>query len=269
MKTRIHPKSLPLYTLAAGAIGAGLRFWLLSRMGEDMLLPRWHIAGVLTALLTAAVPVGLFLLTRPLKGQGKYRKNFPASVPAAVCAFAAALVIFLRGLGILMDSASKISTFAGIFCVLAVPCLILSGMNRWKGQRTPFLLHMVCAACFAFLLMHHYRTNSPVPNLQLHIFRMLSTAGLMLCFYHRAEFDVRLGSRRGYAFVNLTTLFFCLMAVPEGDSLFFLVMAARLLTNLCSLSIFRQRPPRPQVSESEEPAPAEESASAESGREEA
>ena len=277
MKKRIHPNSLPLLTLAAGAVCMLLRFWLLNRMDEDMLLPKWHFAAILTGLVTAAVIVCLFLFTAPLKGQGKYRKNFPASLPAAICCFAAALIIFLRGLGILMDPISKISTIAGIACVLAVPCLILSGLNRWKGGRTVFLLHLVCAICFALLLMHHYQSWTSTPNLHRHICRMLALAGLMLCFYHRAEFDVRLGSRRGYAFLNLTTLFFCLMAVPEGDSLFFLAMAAWLLTNRCSMNIFRQRPANPQAEDpaaaevpasAVEPAPAEEATPAESGQEE-
>lgn len=281
MNKRIHPNSLPLLTLAAGIIGMALRFWHLSRLGEDMLLPRRHIAFILTAVLTIAVIVCLFIFTRPLKGQGKYRKNFPASLPAAVCSFAAALALFVRGLGILMDPATRIATVTGIACILAVPCTILSGMNRWKGQRTTFLFHMVCAACFAFGLMHHYQTWTSSPNLHLHMCRMAATAGLMLCFYHRAEFDVRIGSRRGYAFLNLTTLYFCLLAVPEGDALFFLIMAAWLLTNLCSLNIFRQLPAALQREEAAEPAePAEpvpeepseaapaESAPAESGQEE-
>lgn len=267
MKKRIRPNSLPLLTLAAGILGMLLRLWLLGRVDQDMLLPRPHFAAIAAGILTVIVTAGLFVFTSPLNSQGKYRKNFPASLPAAICCFAAALALFLRGLSTLMDPISKISTAAGIACVLAVPCLILSGMNRWKGQRTVFLLHMVCAACFAFLLMHHYQAWTSTPNLQLHFYRMLATAGLMLCFYHRAEFDVRIGSRRGYAFLNLTTLFFCLMAVPEGDALFFLAMAAWLLTNLCSLNIFRQRPAAPKPEEPAEPAPAE-STPAESGQEE-
>ena len=273
MNKRIHPNSLPLLTLAAGTIGMALRFWLLSRLGEDMLLPRYHIAAILTAILTVAVIVCLFIFTQPLKGQGKYRKNFPASLPGAICCFAAALALFIRGMGILMDPVTKIATIAGIACILAVPCMVLSGMNRWKGQRTVFLFHGVCSACFAFLLMHHYQSWTSSPNLHLHLGRMVATAGLMLCFYHRAEFDVRIGSRRGYAFLNLATLYFCLLAVPEDDALFFLIMAAWLLTNRCSLNIFRQRPAALQPEEPvepAEPAPAEsaEPTPAESGQEE-
>lgn len=267
MKKRIHPTSLPLLTLAAGIVGLLLRLWLLSRVGEDMLLPRWHIAGILAALLTVAVVACLFLFTRPLKGQGKYRKNFPASLPGAICSFIAAALLLARGLGILIDPVTKISTFAGIACVLATPCMVLAGMNRLKGQRTVFLFHAMCAACFAFLLMHHYQSWTSAPNLHLHFFRMLATAGMMLCFYHRAEFDVRMGTRRGYAFLNLATMFFCLMAVPEGNPLFFLSMAAWLLFNCCSLRIYRQRPARQQSEEPQEPVAAEPTP-AESGPEE-
>ena len=267
MKKRIHPNSLPLLTLAAGIAGMVLRFWLLGRVDEEMLLSPWHIAAVLSGILTVAVIGCLFVFTGPLKGQGKYRKNFPASLPAAISCFAAALVLFLRGLSIMIDPVTRIAVIAGIACVLAVPCMILAGMTRWKGGRIIFLFHAVCAICFAFQLMLHYQSWTASPTLQLHLFRMLATAGLMLCFYHRAEFDVRLGNRRGYAFLNLTTMFFCLMAVPEGNPLFYLAMAAWLLTNCCSLNIFRQRPPKPEAETPAEPAPAE-PAPAESGQEE-
>lgn len=257
MKKTIHPTALPVLTVAAGAVGALLRLWLLSSLSEERLLKAWHPAAILSGLLAITVIAGLFLFTRPLKGQGKYRVNFPASIPAAVCCALAGLAMFLRGMGLLIGAPAKIYIIAGIACVLCAPCLVLMGMSRWKGQRTVFLLHVVPCAAFACLLMIHYQTWTASPVLHLHVCRLLALAGLMLVSYHRAEFDVRLANRRGYAFLNLVTMFFCLLAIPEGDGLFFLVMAAWLFTNQCALTIFRQRRPAPKEAEAEEAAPAE------------
>lgn len=257
MKKKIYPTSLPLLTLAAGVIGLLLRLWLLSGVGEDRLLKAWHPAAILAALLSAGVLVCLILFAQPLKGQGKYRTNFPASIPGAVCACAAGLAIFLRGMGILLDAQTPVATVAGIACVLAAPCLILTGMCRWKGEKPSFLLHTVLSLCLACQILLHYQTWTASPNLQLHLYRMLANVGLMLTAYHRAEFDVRMASRRVYTVINLYTVFCCLLAVPEGDGLYFLAMAAWVLTNQCALTVFRRRPAALPKEESEEEAPEE------------
>lgn len=259
MKKSIHPSALPMLTLILGIAGMGLRFWLFASLTEDQLLPAWHPAAIGAGLLTAAVLVCLFLYTKPLKGQRKYRINFPPSIPAALCCFAAGAAMFLRGMGLLLDAQTSISTVAGIASIVGAPCLLLIGMSRWKGQRTIFLIHGVLSLCFAAQLMLHYQTWTSSPNFQLHIYRMLATIGLMLTAYHRAEFDVRMASRRGYSFVNLSALFFCLLAVPEGEAFYFLAMAACLLTNQCALTTLRlrrapQSQPAPAAPEESSPA---------------
>lgn len=257
MKKTIYPASLPMLTLGAGILGMLLRFWLMASVTEENLLKQGHPASVLVGILSLTVVVFLFLNTRRFKGQGKYRINFPPSLPAALCCVFAGTLLFLRGMTLLLDNQSALYTAAGISCVVAAPCMVITGINRRKGQRSTFLLHVVVCLCFAFQLMFHYQSWTGSPVLQFHFYRLLSTTGLMLTFYHRAEFDARIGNRRRYAFANLCTMFFCLLAIPEGDSLFYLSMAAWLLTNQCALVLPRRRAPKNKEAEPQDTPPAE------------
>lgn len=253
MKKWIHPTKLPWLTLGFGGIGLALRFWLVSSADEAELLRTNHPSVILVWLLTAIFLAAVFLYTRPLEGAGKYRQNFPASLPAALCCWAVAVLVFLSGMGQLMDSPNPLGVLAGIFSILAGPCMALAGYDRFKGNRTSFLYHTVLCLAFTGQILSQYRHWSSSPALQSYCFQMLATIGLMLTAYHRAEFDARLASRRRYAFVNLATLYLCCLAVPEADSrIYYLVMAAWLFTNLCDL-----RPARKRVQPAEAPAPAE------------
>lgn len=243
MTRKIHPAKLPLITLALGGAGTALRFWHFATANEAGLLESGHPASILVGLLTIVTVAGLFIFTRPLKGHGKYRNNFPASLPSAVCCWAAALALFLCAISQLLEGLSPATVLGGILGVAAAPCFVLAGMCRLKGQRTSFLLHMVICLALTFQLILHYQVFSGYSVLHLYIFRMLALIGLALTAYHRAEFDVRLGRRRTYTFISLSTVFCCLLAIPEGDSLFFLVMAAWVCTNLCDLGISHPRPP--------------------------
>ena len=243
MKKYLHPTKLPLLTLGLGGLGLALRVWLFASADENGLLKAGHPAITLVWLLAAVTLAGTFLLTRPLHGPGKYIHNFPRSLAAAVCCWAAAAAFFLRAMGTLLDSPDALGTVSGILGILAVPCLALTGLSRFKGQRTSFLFHTVICLAFTGQILGQYRVWSASPALQHYCFQMLSTVGLMLTAYHRAEFDARFGKRRAYAFVALSTLFFCLLAIPEGDSgLFYLIMAAWVFTNLCSMRPARRRP---------------------------
>lgn len=260
MKNLIHPTKLPLLTLGLGGIGMALRFWLFASTDDKGLLEAGHIAVPLVWLLTAVTLVGLFLFTRPLNGQGKYRNNFPASLPAAISCFAAAVMIFLNAMQQLLDSPGALDLVSGILAILAAPCLVLAGVNRYKGQRVSFLYHTVLCLAFTGQILGYYRDWSASPALQYYCFQLLATIGLMLTAYHRAEFDARIGSRKNYAFVSLAALYFCCLAVPESDNkLYYLVMAAWVFTNLCSMRPLRRRP-RPTLDAepaAEGPAPEE------------
>ena len=265
-KKKIYPASLPVLTLAAGFVGMLLRLWLLSGVSEEGLLKAWHPAAILSTALTFGVIGFLIFHTRKFKSRGKYRINFPASLPAALCCWLAAAALFLRGMGILMEGGSRIHIIAGCGCIAAVPCLILTGLSRFQGKRSVFLLHVATAAAYALLLLLHYQSWSSSSVVHLHIYRMLALAGMMLTTIHRAEFDLRIASRRVYAPMSLCALYFCLNAIAEGDGLFFLIMALWLLTNQCALVLPRRRrsrQPAPEEAPAEPNAQAEASAPAE------
>lgn len=241
MKNYLHPTKLPLLTLGMGGLCMALRFWLLASADEAGLVKAGHPAIFLTLLLGAVTLAGLFLLTKPLGGQGKYSVNFPRSLPAAAGCWAAAAAFFLRSMGVLLDRPDALAMICGVLGVFAVPCLILAGLARFQGQRTHFLLHTVVALAFMGQILGHYRAWSACPAIHSYCCQLLATVFLLFTAYHRAEFDARFGSRRIFVFMSLAAVFFCLLAIPEGSGLFYLACGAWALTGLCSLRPGKRR----------------------------
>lgn len=237
MKKLLNPKYLPLLTLGFSGIGIALCIWFLNAgIDEKGFLESWHIANILLWLLTAVTVAILFLHTRPLKGQGRYTENFPASVPAAIGCWAAAAGIMITALGDLISRPDFLCILADILGLLSFPALLLAGYCRLKGQRSSFLCYVVVCFHFTLRLMCQYRQWSSDPILQDYCFQLLAGVGLMLWSYHRAAFDVNLGKRPSCAFTGLITVFFCCVALPATEQkLFFLTTAAWILTNQCSL----------------------------------
>lgn len=237
MKKLLNPKSLPLLTLGFGGLGLALCIWLYTAGINEKGFPKiWHISNILLWLLTAAVIVIVFLHTRPLKGQGRYTDNFPTSVPAAIGCWAAAIGICLTALGDLINRPDVLSVIADVLGLLSFPALAMAGFCRLKGQRSSFLCYVVVCLHFTLRLMCQYRQWSSDPILQDYCFQLLAGVGMMLWSYHRAAFDVNLGKRTSYTFMGLVTVFFCCVCLPTTEQkLFFITVAAWILTNQCSL----------------------------------
>ena len=66
MKHPFHSRILPLFPIAAGAVGLALRVWLFSATDDKGLLPVGHPANYALYLLTAVTLGILFLATREL-----------------------------------------------------------------------------------------------------------------------------------------------------------------------------------------------------------
>lgn len=256
MKKLIRPPQLPWLALGLSGLGMALRFWLFAGgIDSKGLLKSNHPAVPLVWILSIITVALLFILTRPLQGQGRYRSNFPASLSGAVGCCAAGIAIFITALGALLDKPDGLTIAANILGVLAAPCMVLVGLNRYSGKRVSFLFHTLLCLYFTAMLMSQYRHWSAAPQLQNYCFQLLSSVGLMLTAYHRATFDARFGKRRTYAFLSLCTLYFCCLSIPGGQNKFYyMAMALWLFTNLCSLKPMRQRAAQPAA---EEPAPVE------------
>lgn len=257
MKKIIRPKHLPWITLALSLLGAALRVWLYATGKDDKgFFVNGHPAEILLWILSVLTVAALFWLTRPINGQGAYRLNFPASIPGALGCWALAAGLFVTALGDLMGGSDSIATVTGILGVLCVPALIFAGYSRYCGTRSSFLLYtLVSVFCIARMVCQ-YRQWSADPQLQDYCFQMFACVGLMLTFFQRATFDVKMGRRGIYAFTNLATFYFCVLSIPYCEQkLFYIVNALWLITNLCSLRPLKKRaptlqtPPEPPVEE--------------------
>lgn len=259
MKKYFRPRYLPVLTLLAGILGMLLRVWLYATGIDDKnLLIQGHPADILVWILTVITVAGLFYLTQPLKGQGGYRSNFPASLPGAIGCWVLAAGLFITALGDLMSGSDRIVMIAGILGVLCVPAMVFAGYSRYCGTRSSFLLYALLSVYYIARMVCQYRLWSADPQLQDYCFQIFACVGLMLTAFQRAAFDVKMGRRRSYAFLSLVTFFFCCLSIPHCEQkLLYLVNAVFLLTNLCSLRPMRRRPAveSPEAPEVPEAAP--------------
>lgn len=238
MKKMIKPSILPIFTLAAGILGLGLRVWLFFG-GTDRkgLLVASHPANALTFILTALVLAALFLFIRPLNAVDRYQKLFPrAKFPAAGCVAAAVGIAWvnLRDLNMRTDAITMISLFLGI---LAFISLLILACCRFKRIRPVFFLHMVVTVYLMFHLISQYRLWSAEPQLQVYFFPLLSSVFLMLTGYHNAVLDARKSDRKWFVFCNQGALYCCCLSLWGDSWLFYLTMGFWMLSSLCSLDI--------------------------------
>ena len=236
MKKYLKPAILPWFALAAGGVGAALRFWLLSSAGDSHLLPAGHPAHILVVILSVIVLAILLIGTRPLVQAHKYSFNFPASPVGAIGVLLGAVGIGITSIGDLASGADAFTNFTAWCGLVCVPCLFFVAYCRWKGHHPSLLFHTVTCLYLMIRLVCLYRSWSSDPQLEDFLFSLLATVFLLLSCYHRTAFDANFGSRRSYTFFSLACLYFCCLALPGCDQVFFCIGAGCwMATNACSL----------------------------------
>jgi len=253
MKTKFNPKLIPILTAVLGLLALISRLGLY-RLGTDEkgLLISGHPLNILTWIATTAAMVLVLVFILSEKESKKYADNFAPSAAAAYGAFVmaggiAVSVIF----GWSTARMDLIRNFCGI---LAVPALILSGLNRLQGKRSFFGFHGIVCLYLAFHALSHYRGWSSHPQIHDYFFVMLSSVMLALFAYYQTAFDVSLGSRRMQLGTGLLAGFLCIAAAANGqDLILYLCGAVWTLTNLCSLTPGKRRQNSPEDPRKEEP----------------
>lgn len=246
MKKYLRPKYLPILVPAAGLIGMLLRWWTIGSGPdkEGLYAPQplaWTLLWIVTVLTLAAVVV----LSAKLKKPGKYSDNFPASLPGAIGTGLAALGVGLCRQVFPISTANLLTTITNILGVITFAMLVLSALNRYQGKKPPFFVHAVPCVFFALRIFLLARVWSNASQVSVFLFPFLASICVMLASYQRACFDVNLGKRRASLFWSLSGVYFCLLALPGSDEpLFYIGMAAWLLTNLCSLRPLKARKPQ-------------------------
>lgn len=246
---------LPAIVLGGGAVGLALRLWQLrGGMDPEGLLVSGHPAGWLLSILCAAVGIALFVLTRNPGGPGKYYDNFPKSTVGGVCAFLAAVCLFFTVLGEMIGRPDILTMLCDLLGLLAVFSLAFTGYCRMQRRRPNFLFHTLVCLYFTLRLICRYRSWSSNPQIAEYAWELLATICLMLAAYHRAAFDLNMGSRRSLEFFGLAGVFFCILSLGGNDSkIFYLSAGAWLLTNLCVLEPLPGDPGKPETEPVPEP----------------
>ena len=239
MKFDLKYNQLPLLTLLCGSLGALLRLWLYGTgLDDGGLLQSGHPAGVLVLILTALVVCILLWFLRDFSVQDKYSRQFPASIMGGAGAFAGAVGVLLAAMVELIRLESGLSLLAGLLGIAAAAALAFTGLCRLKALRPNFLFHTAVCLFFVVRLISRYQSWSADPQLHDYCFQLLATVCAMLFAYHRAAHDLKNTNRRPLVAVGLLGTYFCCLSVVKSDGmLFYLALAAWMVTNLGTLDL--------------------------------
>lgn len=222
-----------LLSLGAGALGMALAAWLFSAgTDEKGLYPAGHIAWVLLGILSAAVVIFAWLLTRQAGINRSYRQNFPRSLVAALgCA--------AGGIGLLSSSfqtltmGKALGLLTGALGIFAAIPLFWAAVCRMRGQRCKLPVYILPCFFFALQLFVIGQKFGSEPEMQRYLYRFWATLSMVPACYWLWSFDVNLGKRPDCLFWCLVAGYCNLVAaVGSGQALLHLTMAAWMLTAL-------------------------------------
>ena len=228
----------PWVALLTGSISLPLRCWLLSSIDENGLLPRFHIAGILSLLLLLATAGISFWVLRQVAPSNAYRRRFP---PSRLAALGTAIGGFGMGISAFTVSAAGIlGILLPIFGILCAGALIYAAYCRQIGLRPNCLFHTAMVLFLVFRILVVCRDWGSEPQVQFYLFPLLGSLFLLLTCYYRTEADAMTGDYRKYVFFGQMALFCCLMCLPGDDWLFYMSAAAWLATDYCALPTMRR-----------------------------
>lgn len=226
---------LPWLVCICGGMGAAL--WELMNTlcrDEKGLLRPWNLPGILLAVLSVALCVLVLWKTRHLDGTQRYGVNFPPSPWSGLTSIAAALGILWMLIAVPAQRQDMLATVHRLLGFLSIPCLILTGLGRWKGKRPNFLFHGILCLFFGIHLAEQYRVWSSDPETADYLCQLLACAGLTFTAYHRTAFDAGLGKRKQHLITGLLTAYFCLTSLfVEGSGCFYLTCGLWAGADLC------------------------------------
>ena len=236
MKKFLRSQWLPLLTVLPGMLLLLCRIWLqMKGIDEKGLYISGHIADTISYILLGVGVLGIWLCVRNIPDNAKPKVLFSPSLLGAMGCLAGGVGILLTGImekPVQKDMVWLLSLLAG--CIACV-CLTVAGFWRLKGRKTNYLLHCAVTVYFVMHLVSRYRAWSSEPQLQIFFFPLLAGVFLTLASYQRTCLDADQGSRRAFAFFQLSALLCCLASVSH-DPLFYGCMVLWTLTNLCDLS---------------------------------
>lgn len=253
MKKYLHSSYLPILVPMAAVLALGLRLWTMGG-GPDSagLYAPQPLAWALLWLVTAATMAGIYLLTRRLKNPGRYSDNFPASILGAVGCVLGGLGVLSSALVTFPDTKDLLATITAILGLVSAAALILSGVIRYSGGKPHFGIHAIATLYFALRIFNCCRHWSNVTQTSEFLFQFLASVCVMLATYQLCCFDVNLGDRRSSLLWSLAAVYFCVLALPMGEDIYFYGgMLIWLMQNLCATRPLKAN--KPQEAPAQEP----------------
>lgn len=243
MERLLKPHNLPWAALSGGILGALLRILLIAAGTDERGLPvENHFANILLWVLTCSVAALLVYMTRDLKQAPKYSFNFPPSAVAAAGAAVAAAGVLISSISQLFSDIDGLTILDALLGLLCTAALLFISRCRWKGLHPSVIFHVVVCIYLMVDLVCVYRIRSADPQVQEYCFSLLASVCIMLASYYNAAFAANAGDRRLHTLSHLAAVFFCLQCLPRCENpVFYLTMAAWLLTDLCNLTPMPRR----------------------------
>ena len=233
---KLRTTLIPWLILGAGAAGGGLySLFISSTMDDRVLFPSFHPLLIAVYILAAAVLVLLALSLKKLTSTPAYGKLFPVGIMPSIGCVAGSAGIFVTMLQTCMQPLAALQLFTIILAAISVISLLLIGWFRLKRLRPHYIFHGVLSVFLLLQLVNAYRGWNTQPQLQIYLPKLLALISLMITAYQRAALDGGIGNRRNFSFFNLTSVFFCCLAIASNQWPFFLGMAIWCFTNQCSL----------------------------------
>lgn len=246
MRKYFHPTFLPILVPIASVLGLLLRLWTLGG-GPDKegLYAPQPLAWALLWIVTVLTLAGIFTLTRRLKNPGRYFDNFPRSLLGAAGCAAAGLGVIWSSMATLVAGGDLLATLTGILGIVSAVALLLTAAARYQSKKPSFALHAIPCLFFALRVFDRCKHWSNVTQTGAFLFQFLASICVMLAAYQLCCYDVNMGNRKSSLFWSLSAVYFCALALPMGEELFFYAgMLLWLMTNLCSVRPLKSAKPQ-------------------------
>lgn len=230
-----------LMALLAGGLGVLLLLWLRAN-GPDQrgLYPQQHPAWTLLLLLTLAIPVIFWLLSRAAGSNNTCHFNFPASPLAAIGYALAGSGMIAAGITTL-GGTEPLEILAGISGILGGLLLLGGVYTRLTGRNLPFSIHALPCIFLILELFRMGQTLGAEPEMSRYLFSFLAVLSALPACYWLWSFDVDMGNRTKCLFWCLAAGYCNLVATIGSESwLLHLGIALWMLTALPRLQLPRQ-----------------------------
>lgn len=237
MKRSFPVNPLTLLTLILGAVGLGLRFWLLSATDSRGLLPAWHIAEILLYVLTGIAMLLLLLSTLTME-KCKCRLRVKHGNTRKVGAITGALGLGASSVLALLKAPTGLALAVAILGILTAVGILLFGFRPNSKLSFP----LMCAVTVFFMLytVSHSQYWGTLPQVQSYLFPLLALIFLVFTGYHRCELTVKAAVCRRFVFFNHGALFFCCLSLCETNCLFYLGAAFWLACDFTSVKLTKE-----------------------------